>query len=68
MTDAQQVVSDSSTAQPQGADRYLLLAEVSEFYRLGFGEPFYISAEHGVGEAELRTAILDSAQRTRFGA
>ena len=31
MTDAQQVVSDASAAQPQGADRYLLLAEVSEF-------------------------------------
>lgn len=35
------------------------IAEVAEFYRLGFGEPFYISAEHGVGEAELRTAVLD---------
>src|SRR5262249_9771424 len=29
------------------------------FYRLGFGEPFFISAEHGNGEAELRTAILE---------
>ena len=34
------------------------IAEISEFYRLGFGEPFYISAEHGNGEAEVRTAIL----------
>jgi GTP-binding protein len=34
------------------------IAEVSEFYRLGFGEPFYVSAEHGVGEADLRNAIL----------
>jgi len=34
------------------------IAEVSEFFRLGFGKPFYISAEHGNGEAELRDAIL----------
>ncbi|MSU46923.1 MAG: ribosome biogenesis GTPase Der [Lacunisphaera sp.] len=34
------------------------IAEISEFYRLGFGEPLYISAEHGNGEAEVRTAIL----------
>ncbi len=34
------------------------IAVISEFYRLGFGEPFYISAEHGNGEAELRIAVL----------
>jgi GTP-binding protein len=34
------------------------ITDISEFHRLGFGEPFYISAEHGVGEAELRIAIL----------
>lgn len=34
------------------------IADVAEFFRLGFGEPFYISAEHGNGEAELRDAIL----------
>ena len=34
------------------------IKDISEFHRLGFGEPFYISAEHGVGEAELRVAIL----------
>jgi len=34
------------------------IKEISEFFRLGFGEPFYISAEHGNGEAELRDAIL----------
>lgn len=34
------------------------IADIAEFYRLGFGEPFYISAEHGNGEAEVRNAIL----------
>jgi GTP-binding protein len=34
------------------------IADISEFHRLGFGEPFYISAEHGNGEAEVRMAIL----------
>jgi GTP-binding protein len=34
------------------------IAEIADFYRLGFGEPFYISAEHGNGEAEVRTAVL----------
>lgn len=31
--------------------------EISAFYRLGFDEPYYISAEHGNGEAELRNAV-----------
>lgn len=35
------------------------IAELADFYRLGFGEPLWISAEHGNGEAELRTAILE---------
>ncbi len=35
------------------------VADIAEFYRLGFGEAFYISAEHGNGEAELRNAILE---------
>ena len=35
------------------------IADIAEFYGLGFGEPFYISAEHGNGEAELRTAVLE---------
>ena len=29
-----------------------------DYYQLGLGEPFFISAEHGVGEADLRDAIL----------
>lgn len=29
-----------------------------DLYRLGFGDPVFISAEHGNGEAELRTAVL----------
>jgi GTP-binding protein len=33
--------------------------DISDFHRLGFGEPFYISAEHGNGEAELRTRVLE---------
>ncbi len=35
------------------------LPDVGDFYRLGFGEPFYISAEHGNGEAEVRNAVLE---------
>jgi len=32
--------------------------ELAEAYRLGLGEPFRVSAEHGRGEEELRTEIL----------
>jgi GTP-binding protein len=32
--------------------------EDPDFYKLGLGEPFFVSAEHGVGEADLRDAIL----------
>ncbi len=35
------------------------LSNESELYRLGFGEPVFVSAEHGGGEADLRTAILE---------
>lgn len=35
------------------------IVDISEFHRLGFGEPFYLSAEHGNGEAELRIAVLE---------
>lgn len=31
--------------------------DISEAYRLGVGEPLFISAEHGRGEADLRDAI-----------
>lgn len=34
------------------------VADIADFYRLGFGEPFFVSAEHGNGEADLRQAIL----------
>lgn len=30
-----------------------------DFYKLGLGEPFFLSAEHGVGEGALRDAILE---------
>ena len=30
-----------------------------DLYGLGFGEPIFVSAEHGNGEADLRNAILD---------
>lgn len=33
---------------------------LEEAYRLGFGEPLRVSAEHGNGEAELRAAILEA--------
>ena len=33
--------------------------DLGEAYRLGLGEPLRLSAEHGRGEAELRTAILE---------
>jgi len=35
------------------------LESAGDLHRLGFGEPVYVSAEHGGGEAELRNAILD---------
>ncbi|HEY8993435.1 MAG TPA: ribosome biogenesis GTPase Der [Lacunisphaera sp.] len=35
------------------------VAEIADFYRLGFGEPFFMSAEHGNGEAEVRNAVLE---------
>ncbi|HTL69486.1 MAG TPA: ribosome biogenesis GTPase Der [Lacunisphaera sp.] len=34
------------------------IADISEFHGLGFGDPIYVSAEHGNGEAELREAVL----------
>lgn len=34
------------------------IAAIAEFFRLGFGEPLYISAEHGNGEAPVRDAVL----------
>ena len=33
--------------------------EETDYYRLGLGEPFFVSAEHGVGEQELRTVVLE---------
>lgn len=33
---------------------------LDEVYRLGFGEPLRVSAEHGRGETELRAAIADA--------
>lgn len=38
-----------------GADK---VENVGELHRLGFGEPVFVSAEHGKGEADLRDAIL----------
>jgi GTPase len=39
----------------QGAEK---VEGLEEYYRLGFGEPIFLSAEHGNGEAEVRNAIL----------
>jgi GTPase len=33
--------------------------DVAEAYRLGLGEPLFVSAEHGRGEADLRAAIAE---------
>lgn len=35
------------------------VGEVGELFRLGFGEPVFVSAEHGNGEAILRERILE---------
>ena len=35
------------------------LTQPEELYRLGFGEPVFVSSEHGRGETELRQAILE---------
>jgi GTP-binding protein len=35
------------------------VGEVGELFRLGFGEPIFVSAEHGNGEAILREKILE---------
>ena len=34
------------------------VSNVEEFFRLGFGELIFLSAEHGNGEADLRIAIM----------
>ncbi len=39
-----------------------------DFYRLGFGDPLFISAEHGLGEAELRGAIASALGAVPAGA
>lgn len=38
-------------------DRPEAPVDLAEFFKLGFGEPIALSAEHGSGEAELRDAI-----------
>lgn len=38
-------------------DRPEVPLDLADFYKLGFGEPIALSAEHGTGEAELRDAI-----------
>ncbi|HEY5551992.1 MAG TPA: ribosome biogenesis GTPase Der [Opitutaceae bacterium] len=40
-------------------DRPEAPVDMSDFYKLGFGEPIALSAEHGSGEAELRDAIAE---------
>jgi len=50
---------ETRPARPNKADSgQEKIADISEFHRLGFGEPFYISRKHGNGEAELRIAVL----------
>ena len=41
-------------------DRPEAPVDISDFYRLGFGEPIALSAEHGSGEAALRDAIAEN--------
>lgn len=41
------------------ADTKAARERLSEAYRLGFGDPFFVSAEHGLGLSDLYQAILE---------
>jgi len=49
------------------ADNQKLRDSASEFYKLGLGEPYAISAQHGTGTGDLLDALVASFPKTEAG-